>query len=136
MTKIVEVVSDTKAVVKVDNRVKIYLKHDFNASSGSIYFDTDMMLSRRGSDIRFYANVGYVEHTKDTNLLASVVNELFTPRRGVRRVAVNDYQLVIEVTSIASTQEIVTLVLDGARKAGYLVEYRDLDADEKSRRGY
>ena len=133
MSNIVEVISSTKAIIKVEKQVKIYVKHDHSITHGGIYFDVDLTLSRRGTDFNVYANRGYEENVKDSDLLVAILNGLFTPRSGVVSVSVSPFSFCVNKSSTVDAESVIEAVLDAANRAGYKVEFRNLAAEERAR---
>ena len=138
MTRIHEVISDTKAIIKVEveRKVKIYLSHDFTSIGGEIYFETDLQLSLRGSDFTVYANTGYEEHVRDSNLIVAIINGLFSVRSGVKRVDIKAFGFMVSVSAAIDCSVIINRVIDVASAVGYTVEFRNLDAEKRVRRGF
>ncbi len=110
--------------------------HDFTAVNGEICYDFDLRLSGQGSDFKMYANTGYVENTRDTDLLVCIASALMTVRSGVQEMNVKGFALVVKKSSAVDSEEITQLILDAAHRAGYMVEFTNKHADERARRGY
>lgn len=133
MFKLMRVDSATKAVAVVEKKVRIGLSDSTRISMGLIYH-FDLRLSNRGSDFRVYTNTGYTENTRDTDLLVYIANALMTPRSGVQKIDVRGFSLAIDISAVVQTEEITRKILDAAHRAGYMVEYTDLEAERRARR--
>lgn len=136
MVNITSVVSNTKAIAKVEKQVRICLACDFTMTHGELHFDFDMQLSRRGTDFRLYANTGYVENVHDSDLLVAIANSLDTPRSGLKTADVKACSLEVNFSASIPSEEMIQRILDAAHGAGYMVSFRNMDKEKRERRGF
>lgn len=129
-------VSNTQAIVKVEKQVRICLVHDFTDIDSSVHFDFDLRLSRRGTDFKIYANTGYEEDARDSELLAAILKALVSPRSGLKYANVEACSLEVEFSAAVSTEEIIQRILDAAWAVGYEVNFWNKDAEKRARRGF
>ncbi len=64
-------------------------------SPGILVIHVNQRLQNRGNDLTVYANTGYTPFESDALLLAVLLEELLTERRGVLQVHVSPYQLKV-----------------------------------------
>ena len=118
--------SGDKQLVRVDKHVKIVYASDLTSIGKGVWIDFDLQLSRRGTDFSVYANTGYVENTRDTDLLVSIINSVLTNRSGVSSLDVQAFTLRIIFNHAVAADDIVREVVRAAQRIGYAVDFVDL----------
>ena len=118
--------SASQDLVKVSNPVTIVWEHNFQGTGGEQYYDFNLQLHYRGGDFSIYANTGYTENTKDTNLLSAIIRAVMTIDSGIGRIEVRAFSLIISANSASDPEDIAKQLQYAAERAGYGVTFRDL----------
>lgn len=80
-------------------------------------------LQHRGTDFSVYANRGYTRNTKDTDLLAKVIEFLLRDDVPVEEIRVTAYSITVHANSTTTVVKLMNIIVDACRESGHSVEY-------------
>ncbi len=91
-----------------------------------VTFQFDRRLQHRGTDFAVYANTGYTEDSRDTELLKSILERLFRDSVPVEQTYVKPFALVVHANSTISVERLNDIVVNAACEVGYVVDYDEV----------
>ena len=114
--------SASTEIVKAKPIVRICLASDSTKVGGGIYVDFSHRLNWRGTDFKVYANEGYHENTRDSQILSSVINSIMTPTSGISCVEVKAFCLHVRTNRTTDVAEVMKQIEYAVARAGYAVQ--------------
>ena len=111
-----------EVVVQTRPIVKICLASDATIIGDGIYVDFSHRLNWRGTDFKVYANEGYHENTRDSQILSSVINSIMTPTSGISCVHVKAFRLHVRTNRTTDIEEVMKQIEYAVARAGYAVQ--------------
>ena len=116
------IMSASTEIVKAKPIVKICLASDATIIGDGIYVDFSHRLNWRGTDFKVYANEGYHENTRDSQILSSVINSIMTPTSGIGCVHVKAFRLHVRTNRTTDVAEVMKQIEYAVARAGYAVQ--------------
>ena len=114
--------SASTEIVKAKPIVKICLASDATIIGDGIYVDFSHRLNWRGTDFTVYANTGYIENTRDSEMLANIINSIMTPTSGISCVHVKAFRLHVRTNRTTDVAEVMKQIEYAVARAGYAVQ--------------
>ena len=111
-----------EVVVQTRPIVKICLAHDFSLIGGGLYVEFSHRLNWRGTDFTVHANTGYIENTRDSEMLANIINSIMTPTSGIGCVHVKAFRLHVRTNRTTDVAEVMKQIEYAVARAGYAVQ--------------
>ena len=114
--------SASTEIVKAKPIVRICLASDSTKVGGGIYVDFSHRLNWRGTDFTVHANTGYTENTRDSEMLANIINSIMTPTSGIGCVHVKAFRLHVRTNRTTDVAEVMKQIEYAVARAGYAVQ--------------
>ena len=108
-----------EVVVQTRPIVKICLAHDFSLIGGGLYVEFSHRLNWRGTDFTVHANTDYIENTRDSEMLANIINSVMTPTNGVGQVEVKAFKIIIGSNRTTDIEEVMKQIEYAVARAGF-----------------